>query len=409
MVEVSAEKIDITPDFPMYMRGYAMRTGCSIGVLDRLYARILALRTDGQTFLWITLDLCRLEPEITDYMRRVLGARYTVPMDQIVISTIHTHSGPDISFEDQGEDRNDRKARYRELMIRKVFEGVETCFDRGFLEVKPYMVKGVIRGVYGNRNYKDKPSDKEVNLILFRNENHVVAGIFQFACHPTVLGIHNMKLSSDLLGNVGKALDEKYNTTFITMQGACGDMGNRQYRQGNDEKELWRVRDLIMDQIDEFALHEEPVRLEDVQVRTAEYRICHEYDTAAIRRQIEEDERKLEAAKTEDERKLLWSGIRHLKEKERAGGVDVKLKSQIFHLGDLDVVTIPGELFSAFGLRLKEQMKGKMRIVWGYANYSAGYIVEKEEYGKGYESMSTPFPQGEAEKYVEQLMEELQK
>ena len=33
-----------------------------------------------------------------------------------------------------------------------------------------------------------------------------------------------MKISSDLLGNVGKALDEKYNTIFITMQGACGDM-----------------------------------------------------------------------------------------------------------------------------------------------------------------------------------------
>ena len=148
MIEVSAEKIDITPDFPMYMRGYAMRTGKSIGVLDRLYSRILALRIDGQTFLWITLDLCRLEPEITDYMRRVLSAKHSIPMEQIVISTIHTHSAPDISFEDQGEDRNHRKARYRDLMIRKTFEGVDICFDRGFLEVSPYMVKGQIQGVY---------------------------------------------------------------------------------------------------------------------------------------------------------------------------------------------------------------------------------------------------------------------
>ena len=85
-------------------------------------------------------------------------------------------------------------------------------------------------------NYIDKPSDKDINMILFRNENHVVAGMFQFTCHPTVLGIHNMKISSDLLGNIGKALDEKYNSIFITMQGACGDMGNRQYRQGNNEK-----------------------------------------------------------------------------------------------------------------------------------------------------------------------------
>ncbi len=53
---------------------------------------------------------------------------------------------------------------------------------------------------------------------------------------------------------------------------------------------------------------------------------------------------------------------------------------------------------------MKENMKATVRLVWGYANYSAGYIVEKDEFGKGYESMSTPFPQGEAEEYVEQMI-----
>ncbi len=55
--------------FPMYMRGYAMRTGKSIGVLDELYCRALCLRTGGETFVWMTLDLCRLE-EISSYIRR---------------------------------------------------------------------------------------------------------------------------------------------------------------------------------------------------------------------------------------------------------------------------------------------------------------------------------------------------
>ena len=76
------------------------------------------------------------------------------------------------------------------------------------------MVKGTIKDVYGNRNYKDKPSDKEINMILFCSDNHVAAGIFQFTCHPTVLGIHNMKISSDLMGNIGKSLDDKYNLSF---------------------------------------------------------------------------------------------------------------------------------------------------------------------------------------------------
>ncbi len=407
MAEVSASKRSITPLFPMYMRGYAMRTGKSIGVLDELYCRVLALRTGGETFLWATLDLCRLEEAISDYMRTVIGAKYSVPVEHIIISTIHTHSGPDVSFENEGEDRNKRKAEYRSYMVSQVFAAVDECFERGFLETEPFMVKGSIEGVYGNRNYKDKPGDKEVNIILFRNANHVAAGIFNLTCHPTVLGIHNMKISSDLLGNVGKALDEKYQTTFITIQGACGDMGNRQYRQGNDERELWRVRDEIMAQIDGFAGVETPCCLRADQVNICRYTVKCQYSKEQIQAQIEEDQRKLDAAETEDDKKLLWSGIRHLKQKLKMGGADVALNTVIYRLGDLDMVTIPGELFSAFGLQIKAAMEAPMRIVWGYANYSAGYIVEKDEYGKGYESMSTPFPQGEAEQYVKKVIDSL--
>ena len=105
MVEVSTAKRNITPLFPMYMRGYAMRTGKSIGVLDELYCRTLVLRIDGEIFIWSTLDLCRLEEPISDYARTVLAGKYSVPKENIIIGVIHTHSGPDISFEDEGEDR----------------------------------------------------------------------------------------------------------------------------------------------------------------------------------------------------------------------------------------------------------------------------------------------------------------
>lgn len=407
MVEASVVKKDITPRFPMYMRGYAMRTGKSIGVLDCLYCRALTVRMDGEVFVWITLDLCRLEELISDYARTALAARYSIPKDHIIIATIHTHSGPDISFEDEGEERNRRKAVYREYMMQQLFQAVEECFDKGFLEVTPYRIQGTIEGVYGNRNYKNKPGDKDVSIVLFRSENHVVAGMFHFTCHPTVLGIHNMKISSDLLGNMGKALDAKYQTTFITLQGACGDMGNRQYRQGNDETELWRVRDEMMRQIDVFAGTETKMELKPRMVKAVTYSVHQEYNLDALELQIAEDQKKLDAAVTEDDKKLLWSGIRQLKRKLEQGGVDVALHSVICHLGDLDIVTIPGELFSTFGLQIKRELSAPMKLVWGYANYSAGYIVEKEEFGKGYESMSTPFPKGEAEQYAQHILDEL--
>ena len=88
MVEVSAAKRNITPLFPMYMRGYAMRTKKSIGVLDELYCRTLVLKIDGIPFIWVTLDLCRLEEPISAYMRQVLAAQYSLFLRSIPIPAL---------------------------------------------------------------------------------------------------------------------------------------------------------------------------------------------------------------------------------------------------------------------------------------------------------------------------------
>ena len=65
-------------------------------------------------------SVLRLEEPISDYARTVLAGKYSVPKENIIIGTIHTHSGPDISFEDEGEDRNHRKAVYREYVMKQL-------------------------------------------------------------------------------------------------------------------------------------------------------------------------------------------------------------------------------------------------------------------------------------------------
>ena len=108
-----------------------------------------------------------------------------------------------------------------------------------------------------------------------------------------------------------------------------------------------------MEQIDIFAETETPMELKVDAVKTAEYTIHQTYDLDVMKAQLAEDEKKLSAAVTEDDKKLLWSGVRHMRRKIKAGGIDVTLRSVIFHLGDLEIITIPGELFSTFGIEIK--------------------------------------------------------
>ena len=92
---------------------------------------------NGEIFIWSTWDLCRLKR--TDFRlcpyspcRKILCSK-----ENIIIGVIHTHSGPDISFEDEGEDRNHRKAVYREYVMKQLLNVDECFFERG-LEVTPY-------------------------------------------------------------------------------------------------------------------------------------------------------------------------------------------------------------------------------------------------------------------------------
>ena len=60
-----------------------------------------------------------------------------------------------------------------------------------------------------------------------------------------------------------------------------------------------------------------------------------------MKAQLAEDEKKLAAAVTEDDKKLLWSGVRHMRRKIQSGGINVTLRSVIFHLGDLEMIHHP--------------------------------------------------------------------
>ena len=172
MVEVSAAKRNITPPFPMYMRGYAMRTGKSIGVLDELYCRTLVLRIDGEIFIWSTLDLCRLEEPISDYARTVLAGKYSVPKENIIIGTIHTHSGPDISFEDEGEDRNHRKAVYREL-TKRYEEKMQTTLGDSLSYYEQNEPRGEYVLVLQGKSFEEIAEEEKKNWESMTLEEHM--------------------------------------------------------------------------------------------------------------------------------------------------------------------------------------------------------------------------------------------
>lgn len=76
---------------------------------------------------------------------------------------------------------------------------------------------------------------------------------------------------------------------------------------------------------------------------------------------------------------------------------------------DLKILTVPAELFSRFGVQLKEAMNCVCPICWCYSNYNVSYLGNKEDYGASFETAASDIPIGTTEKIVEELKTFIQK
>ena len=88
-------RIDITPDGPIWMSGYASRTKPSTGVLQKLSAKALAIEDakKGRVVI-VTTDLIGLPRAITDVVAARVQKEHGLDRAAVLFNSSHTHTGP---------------------------------------------------------------------------------------------------------------------------------------------------------------------------------------------------------------------------------------------------------------------------------------------------------------------------
>ncbi len=405
-MKISTSKKRITPEgkfFPCYLMGHAIRTEIAKGIADELYTEALVLKVNDETLVFASFDLIGMDKEYSDDIKNYVYEKYGVPTCNTNVGFVHTHSAPEysnISF--FGEPK--AIDGYMDYVADQIKSAIDECFNAEFVEVKAYYKNTLIDGYYSNRNGLDKIGDNNITIITFENDNVVVGAMFNITCHSTVLGPQNLFVSSDLAGYLNRELQIRYGVAPVTMIGAAGDMSNRQLRQGNDYRELKRVGDGIMAQIDANEQHDELI-IDSVMVK--EYTYARTFTTTKEDREaaVKAIEDKLATAKNYDETKVYTSALSGAKAKLNQLVSDFNCQCTLYKLGDLFILSIPAELFSCFGLQIKAEMQVKCPIVWGYSNYSVGYLADEAEYGTSFETASSDIPKGTTEEIVQGIID----
>ena len=406
MIKVATSTSYVTPQQPCFMGGYGMRRQKSEGVLDELKCTAILLEINDETVVMCDVEILMITPEIVTAVKEQLEREFGVYPERVTIATTHTHAGPEIRSERLpmfDEETDDGFWRYyQDFMKEKIFATIADCFKKERVEVEAWYRTVKIEGLYGNRNGMDKPEDKDVTLIVFKNNDNVEAAIVNISCHPTVLGAQNLQISSDLLGYISRGVKERLGVYPLMMQGASGDMSNRNYRQGHDAQELARTGEGILAQL--FASEElSPLSLSEPMVEEYHWETTYPVDRDALKALQSEIRQQMSAEINYDKHKILLSSDYAIDLKLRKEEITAVFNAAIIRLGDIEICKQPGEMFSRFGMKIKAASKAMLPLIWGYADDYGGYLADEGEYGKTYESIMSLLPKGATEEITDDL------
>jgi len=247
-------------------------------------------------------------------------------------------------------------------------------------------------------------NDQEV--IVLRVDDLVgkpIAVLFNYGCHATVMGDANLMISADFPGAARHTLESLYpETVFMFCNGAAGDVSTRFTRRQASFDEVGRFGRILAGAVIKAMETAEPSEsslLEcqrvhaDLPVKSFPSKEAVEGTMAELKAHLAEMQKNNQPMG--EQRKLVTriEGAEILMKLSElfAGQKSVPAEMQIRRVGDLVIITIPGEPFSKTVLDIKSHFQPSPVMVVSYANDYKGYLPESAGGVTTYEDFVSPY------------------
>ncbi|MTI94543.1 MAG: hypothetical protein FH749_03510 [Firmicutes bacterium] len=409
-MKLGCSEIDITPNIPVHMGGYGARKLPGNGVATNLFARgFVFAHGDVMTGL-ITADILMLNREQVEMIQAEASRLTGIPEQQIIVACSHTHSGP-ATFSRAGLG-NPPDPEYINWLL-KALAGSLLMAKENLEPVRAGSATTSVQGIGANRRQAEATMDTQLTVVGFEDAaGNLKALLFNFPCHPTVLGADNLLVSAEYPGAAASLIKKIYpRTTVGFINGACGDISTRFVRRGQNHAEVERLGMILGAHVVALSAELEfadadlavtvqtlpatlkpPVSKQDSEAELAQWKqrldeLMAQGATAAELRQAQTG---MEGAMVQMQRAQIQDQL------------ETEAELVAWRLGGIGLVTVPGELFSALGQRIEDNSPFRHNIIAGYSNGYLGYIPDSIAYEQGgYETLSSPLAQGFGEKLAD--------
>lgn len=396
---VGMAKEDITPKLDCQLYGYPWER---IGrrVRDGLNVSAVAVSREEESILWISADICALDHELCDRIRKEISEKTGVKWENILYSAIHTHSGPvtrtsvgwgeaDVEYVEQKLIPASIDVACRAMESRKpAVMGIGTTESKAGINRREVTSEGIILG-----QNPDGPYDPVMTVIAFQTvEGEKIGSVVHFATHPTATQ-WNFSITRDWPGEMVDKMEEITGAPCMFVNGAEGDVGPRLSNRGTtgDERHVKQIG--IVAGKDAERAYRSIVSFTVPKLCVSYGEVCLPFQETPspdeVERQLEElgDPKQLGGVHFS-----LYTKLQKIKEYYDSGKElprQLKMQQTIVTLDELALVPFCFEVFCNIGLSLKEKSPYRYTLPLGLTGGSYGYIPTEDQLPLGgYEVLS---------------------
>ncbi len=363
-VLMGSAKVNITPDVPVPMSGYASRTEPYTGVHDQLFATALYFRSSENSILLITADVIGYSRQFIDETREQISARISIAPENIMITAVHNHGGPVTKAYERDVPESvenyvkDLQEKFISLSVQASESPVPVRMGAGnaYCELNINRRAEFADGGIWLGRASDKPCDHEVKVVRFDDYNdRTLAVLINWPCHATTSGPGNTQITGDWPGAASRFFNSQAGDEVVVAitAGASGDI-NPIYGPGDDFKEIEAV---------------------GYHVGKTAWETYKEISTLPVE--------SLEAINTSLVLPGKKQGKDHFPQKVYESGPDVEISLSAFRIGHLVLAGISGEVMHEIGGEIKKQSPYRNTVIMTHCNGSSGYICTDKAFTEG--------------------------
>ncbi len=395
-------------------------------VRHKLYAKA-SIFVGDKTICVIGLDILLINKKYCDKIKEEIMRDLKIPYEAIMVFAIQTHAAPcvgeimldmdfPIKFPKNEEYAMGMDSDYSEFVCKKAAEAAREAFEN-VREVKMDIKSGLKRNLgfcrrvvmrdgtmemfpehsaavhpFGPEiSHLESPMDDEVGVVCFKDGMDIVSSMLHFTCHPVndycTPSLYNC-VSPDWPGVWSESLQDKLNIKNLptVLNGCCGNVNpfdpyEPDYIMDSERmgKTLSDVAERIMLSM-EFENADTPAVVDYTYTEVPmEYREIPEVRLKKVLDIIENGEiKRKENGEFEEEWMLAASTYSVLCNKKREPRFMYPV--QVFRIGVLAIVALPGEPFTDSQLDLKLRSIAPMTYITHCANKYVGYLAPKDAF-----------------------------